>query len=112
MSGQTGTLGSWKKPSVLPGFGLTLGYTLLYLSVIVLIPIAGLFLRVFEISWADFWRLATTPRALAAGERSFQALLRRLRVRELQLSAAEAAELTDWDCPEDVGAPPGRERTP
>jgi molybdopterin-guanine dinucleotide biosynthesis protein A len=50
--------------------------------------------------------------ALQAGERSFQALLRRLRVRELELSAAEAAELTDWDCPEDVGAPPGRERAP
>lgn len=62
-----------KKFNVLPGFGLTLGYTLLYLSVIVLIPIAGLFLRVFEISWADFWRLATTPRALAAYQLTFGA---------------------------------------
>ena len=62
-----------KKFNVLPGFGLTLGYTLLYLSVIVLIPIAGLFLRVFEISWADFWRLATTPRALAAYKLTFGA---------------------------------------
>lgn len=48
--------------------------------------------------------------ALAAGERSFQALLGRLRVRELELSAAEAAELTDWDRPEDVPPPPGPQR--
>ena len=40
MSGQTGTLGSWKKPSVLPGFGLTLGYALFYLGIIVLLPLA------------------------------------------------------------------------
>ena len=62
-----------RKFNVLPGFGLTMGYTLLYLSVIVLIPIAGLFLRVLEISWADFWRLATTPRALAAYKLTFGA---------------------------------------
>lgn len=62
-----------KKFNVLPGFGLTMGYTLTYLSVIVLIPIAGLFLRVLEVSWADFWRLATTPRALAAYKLTFGA---------------------------------------
>jgi sulfate/thiosulfate transport system permease protein len=64
-----------KQFNVLPGFGLTLGYTLLYLSVIVLIPIAGLFLRVFEVSWADFWRLATEGRALAAYKLTFGASL-------------------------------------
>jgi len=62
-----------RKFNVLPGFGLTMGYTLTYLSVIVLIPIAGLFLRVLEVSWADFWRLATTPRALAAYKLTFGA---------------------------------------
>ena len=62
-----------KKFNVLPGFGLTLGYTLAYLSVVVLIPIACLFLRVLEVSWADFWRLATTPRALAAYKLTFGA---------------------------------------
>lgn len=62
-----------KKFNVLPGFGLTLGYTLAYLSVIVLIPIACLFLRVFEVSWADFWRLATAPRALSAYKLTFGA---------------------------------------
>jgi sulfate transport system permease protein len=62
-----------KRFNVLPGFGLTMGYTLTYLSVIVLIPIAGLFLRVLEVSWADFWRLATAPRALAAYKLTFGA---------------------------------------
>jgi len=62
-----------KKFNVLPGFGLTMGYTLAYLSAIVLLPIAGLFLRVLEISWGDFWRLATTSRALAAYELTFGA---------------------------------------
>jgi sulfate/thiosulfate transport system permease protein len=64
-----------KKFNVLPGFGLTMGYTLAYLGIIVLIPIAGLFLRVFEISWADFWRLATEGRALAAYKLTFGASL-------------------------------------
>jgi sulfate transport system permease protein len=64
-----------KRFNVLPGFGLTMGYTLLYLSVIVLVPIAGLFLRVLEISWADFWRLATEARALAAYKLTFGASL-------------------------------------
>jgi sulfate/thiosulfate transport system permease protein len=59
--------------SALPGFGLTLGYTLFYLSVIVLIPILGLVYHAFEMSWADFWRLATAPRALAAYKLTFGA---------------------------------------
>lgn len=50
----------------LPGFGLTLGFTLFYLSVIVLIPIAALCLNVFKMTWADFWQLATNERALAS----------------------------------------------
>ncbi len=57
----------------LPGFGLTLGYTLFYLGIIVLIPLAGLILRVFEMTWADFWRLATAERALAAYRLTFGA---------------------------------------
>ena len=62
-----------RKFNALPGFGLTMGYTLLYLSAIVLIPIAGLFLRVLELNWSDFWRLATTERALAAYKLTFGA---------------------------------------
>jgi sulfate/thiosulfate transport system permease protein len=55
-----------KKFNPLPGFGLTMGYTLLYLSVLVLLPLAGLFLKAFQISWSDFWQLITDSRALAA----------------------------------------------
>ncbi len=64
-----------KRFNVLPGFGLTMGFTLFYLSAIVLIPIAGLFIKTFELTWADFWRLATTERALAAYELTFGASL-------------------------------------
>jgi sulfate transport system permease protein len=62
-----------KRFRVLPGFGLTMGFTLFYLSAIVLIPFAALVLRTLELSWADFWRLATTDRALAAYRLSFGA---------------------------------------
>jgi len=60
---------------VLPGFGLTMGLTLFYLSAIVLIPFAGLVIRTLELSWADFWHLATTDRALAAYRMTFGASL-------------------------------------
>lgn len=64
-----------KKFNALPGFGLTIGFTLFYLSAIVLIPLAGLLLRACEVSWGDFWRLATTERALAAYRLTFGASL-------------------------------------
>jgi sulfate/thiosulfate transport system permease protein len=64
-----------RKFNALPGFSLTMGCTLLYLSAVVLIPIGGLFLRSLEMSWADFWRLATTDRALATYKLSFGASL-------------------------------------
>ncbi|HTO85714.1 MAG TPA: sulfate ABC transporter permease subunit CysT [Methylomirabilota bacterium] len=64
---------SWKKPSVLPGFGLTLGYTLFYLSAIVLLPLAGLLLRPAELGWAGFWHAVMEPRVLAALRLSFAA---------------------------------------
>src|ERR1022692_389151 len=59
--------------NVLPGFGLTMGFTLFYLSAIVLIPFAALVIRTLELSWADFWRLATADRALAAYRLTFGA---------------------------------------
>ena len=66
---------AWKKHSPLPGFGLTLGFTLFYLSVIVLIPLGGLVLRASSLSWEEFWKLATTDRALAAYRLTFGASL-------------------------------------
>ena len=62
-----------KKFNALPGFGLTMGFTLLYLSIIVLIPFAGLVVRACGLHWDDFWRLATSGRALAAYRLTFGA---------------------------------------
>src|SRR5512140_220227 len=64
-----------KRFSALPGFRLTMGFTLFYLSAIVLIPFGGLILRACELSWGEFWRLATTERALAAYRLTFGASL-------------------------------------
>lgn len=61
--------------SVLPGFGLSLGYTLIYLSVIVLIPLAAVFIKSMELSWADFWNIVTAPRVVASYKLSFGASL-------------------------------------
>lgn len=62
-----------KRFNVLPGFGLTMGFTLCYLSLIVLLPISAMFLRVMQMSWADMWHLATSERALAAYKLTFGA---------------------------------------
>ncbi len=64
-----------RKPDVLPGFNLSLGYTLVYLSLIVLIPLAAVFLRTAEMGWADFWSTITEPRLLASYKLSFGASL-------------------------------------
>lgn len=61
--------------SVLPGFGLTMGYTLVYLSLIVLIPLAATFLKTSQLSWAEFWETATNARVLASYRVSFGASL-------------------------------------
>lgn len=64
-----------KRFNALPGFGLTMGFTILYLSALVLIPFAALLVRACEISWADFLRLATSDRALATYRVTFGASL-------------------------------------
>lgn len=56
----------WKSHSVLPGFGLSLGFTLVYLSLIVLIPLAGLVWKTSELSPAQFWATISNPRVLAS----------------------------------------------
>jgi sulfate transport system permease protein len=62
-----------RKFNALPGFGLTMGFTLVYLSVIVLIPIGGLIFKALGMSWAELLRLATTERAMAAYRLTFGA---------------------------------------
>jgi sulfate transport system permease protein len=59
--------------SALPGFGLTMGYTLVYLSLIVLIPLATLVIKTAELSPHELWALATSPRALASYRVTFGA---------------------------------------
>jgi sulfate/thiosulfate transport system permease protein len=66
---------AWRKPSVIPGFGLTLGFAITYVSLIVLIPIAALVLRTTVLSWDQFWAIATNERVLAALRVSFSASL-------------------------------------
>ena len=66
---------SFVKPSVIPGFGITFGYTLLYLSLIVLIPIIGLFIKAAQVPLEDIVRIATAPRTLNALRISFGASL-------------------------------------
>jgi len=67
----SGWLPRVKKPSSLPGFGLTLGFAVSYLSLIVLIPLAVLVARAGTLGLDGIWRVATTPRVLAALEVSF-----------------------------------------
>jgi sulfate/thiosulfate transport system permease protein len=52
--------------SVLPGFGLSLGFTLLYLALLILIPLSTVFLKSATLTWTAFWETVTGPRALAA----------------------------------------------
>jgi sulfate transport system permease protein len=60
-----------KKHSVIPGFGITLGLTVSYLCLIVLIPLAGLFIKTAEMDWADFVRTVTDSRLVHAYKISF-----------------------------------------
>lgn len=61
----------WKEPSILPGFRLTLAYTLLWLGLIVLIPLGGLFVSSAALGWKGFWNVVAEERALGALRLSF-----------------------------------------
>src|SRR6185312_14929896 len=65
--------GGRTRSSPLPGFGLTLGITILWLSLIVLIPLSAVFLKSGSDGWHTFWSAAASPRALAAYKLSFGA---------------------------------------
>ena len=64
-----------REPSVIPGFGISLGLTLTALALIVLLPVGALVLRAASIGPAEFWSIATDPRVLAALRLSFGAAL-------------------------------------
>jgi sulfate transport system permease protein len=68
-------LSGFRKPSVVPGFGLTFGFTMVYLSIIVLIPLAALFLRAAGVGWEGFIAIVVDPRTVAALKLTFGASL-------------------------------------
>ncbi len=67
----TRALHKFKKPSIIPGFGVTLTFTLLYLALIVVIPLWGLFTRTSTMSFAEFWTAVTSDRVMHAYRVSF-----------------------------------------
>ncbi len=60
-----------KSRSILPGFGMSLGFTVFYLSIIVLIPLAGVFIKTSGLSWEQFWHTVTNARVVASYRISF-----------------------------------------
>jgi len=64
-----------KRKNILPGFGLSLGYTMFYLSLVVLIPLSTIFFKTATLSWEAFWHIITTPRVLASLRLTFTASL-------------------------------------
>jgi len=64
---------SFRQPSVLPGFGLTFGFTTFFLSAIVLLPLAALVLAAASMTWTDFLHVVLSPRALGSYRLSFGA---------------------------------------
>ena len=71
------TAAGWQfsKPSVVPGFGLALGFTLVYLTLIILIPLSGLAWRSAALGWSEFWAIASDRRVVKSLELSFGASL-------------------------------------
>src|SRR5258705_3711598 len=64
-----------KRHSVLPGFDLALGISLLYLGFIVLVPLSAAFLKTFTMTWPAFWDAVSSPRVLASYRLTFGAAL-------------------------------------
>jgi sulfate transport system permease protein len=67
--------GQWllKRHTVLPGFNLALGFTVLYLSLVVLLPLSAAFLRTATMTWPDFWEAVSSPRVVASYKLTFGA---------------------------------------
>lgn len=64
-----------KQRRIIPGFHLSMGYTLFYMTLLVLVPLGALFLRTAQLSWADFWRTVTDPIVVASYKLTFGAAL-------------------------------------
>ena len=61
----------FKKKSVIPGFGLSLGFTLTYMSLIILLPLAATFVKTSELSWGEFWSAVTSERVVGSYKITF-----------------------------------------
>lgn len=61
----------WRKRSIIPGFGILMGFTVLYLSLIVLLPLSAIFIKTSGMGWEKFWHTVTDPRVVAAYKISF-----------------------------------------
>jgi sulfate/thiosulfate transport system permease protein len=55
-----------RRRSVIPGFGLSMGFTVTYLSLLILIPLAGVFIRAAGLTWEQFWAVTTSPQVIAS----------------------------------------------
>ncbi len=64
-----------KQKNILPGFNLSLGFTIFYLSLIVLIPLSAAFIKTTELSLSEFWNVVTAPRVMASYQLTFGASL-------------------------------------
>jgi sulfate transport system permease protein len=64
-----------KRHSVLPGFDLALGFALMYLCLVVLVPLSAVFLKTFTLTWGAFWDTVTSPRVMASYRLTFGASL-------------------------------------
>lgn len=62
-----------KQKNVLPGFRLSLGFTIFYLSLIVLIPLSAAFIKTTDLTWLEFWHVVTAPRVVASYKLTFGA---------------------------------------
>ncbi|MGZ9896416.1 sulfate ABC transporter permease subunit CysT [Bordetella bronchiseptica] len=75
LSGPAPTAARRQRPGVLPGFGISMGYAVLYLSLLVLAPLAALPIKSLELGWAGFWDTVTAPRVVASYRLTFGASL-------------------------------------
>lgn len=71
----TYSLQTLKKHSILPGFGLTMGFTVLYVGLFVLIPLSTIFVKTLGLGWTQLWTIITEPRLVASYKLSFGASL-------------------------------------
>lgn len=75
ITGREGVTARLRQPSVLPGFGLTVGFTTFFLSAIVLLPLGALVLKAIGMQWSSFWATLLDPRAVASYRLTFGASL-------------------------------------